>query len=80
MQKLQRSSPRLSVFVRCQTSFGCRPAQLMSSLSQKQRRLRAYPNATSSTIITLKPTAKKTVPMLECFPCDISGISSSTTT
>ena len=29
MQKSQRSSPRLSVFVRCQTSFGCRPAQLV---------------------------------------------------
>ena len=39
-----------------------------------------HPNATSSTIITLKPTAKNTVPMLVCCPCDISGISSSTTT
>ena len=39
-----------------------------------------YPSATSSTIITLKPTAKNTVPRLECRPCDISGISSSTTT
>ena len=39
-----------------------------------------YPSATSSTIITLKPTAKNTVPTLECYPCDISGISSSTTT
>ena len=39
-----------------------------------------HPSATSSTIITLKPTAKNTVPMLECCPCDISGISSSTTT
>ena len=39
-----------------------------------------YPSATSSTIITLKPTAKNTVPTLECCPCDISGISSSTTT
>lgn len=26
------------------------------------------------------PMAKRTVPMLECFPSDISGISSSTTT
>ena len=42
--------------------------------------LHAYPSATSSVIITLKPTAKNTVPRLECFPCDISGISSSTTT
>ena len=24
--------------------------------------------------MTLKPTAKKIVPMSECFPCDISGI------
>ncbi len=40
----------------------------------------AYPSATSSTIITLNPTAKNIVPMLECSPCDISGISSSTTT
>lgn len=39
-----------------------------------------HPSATSSTIIRLKPTAKNTVPMLECAPCDISGISSSTTT
>ena len=28
----------------------------------------------------LKPTAKNTVPTSECFPSDISGISSSTTT
>ena len=52
----------------------------ISSLSQKQRHLRAYPSATSSVIMTLKPAAKKIVPMLECSPCDISGISSSTTT
>ena len=52
----------------------------ISSLLQKQRHLRAYPSATSSVIMTLKPAAKKIVPMLECFPCDISGISSSTTT
>ena len=39
-----------------------------------------YPSATSSTIITLKPTAKNIVPTFECCPCDISGISSSTTT
>ena len=38
------------------------------------------PSATSRTIIRLNPAAKKTVPMLECRPCDISGISSSTTT
>ena len=53
-----------------------------SRCSRRQRLLhpRAYPSATSSVIITLKPTAKKTVPRLECFPWDISGISSSTTT
>jgi len=39
-----------------------------------------YPSATSRTIISVKPTAKKMVPMLECSPSDISGISSSTTT
>ena len=33
-----------------------------------------YPSATSSVIITLKPAAKKIVPMLECRPCDISGV------
>ena len=30
--------------------------------------------------MAVKPTAKNTVPILECVPCDISGISSSTTT
>ena len=39
-----------------------------------------HPRATSSSIITLKPRVKNTVPMLECLPWDISGISSSTTT
>ena len=39
-----------------------------------------YPNATSNTIITEKPTAKNMVPISECSPSDISGISSSTTT
>lgn len=39
-----------------------------------------YPNTTSSTIIKLNPNAKNKVPMFECFPADISGISSSTTT
>lgn len=43
-------------------------------------KIESYPSATSSVIMALKPTAKKIVPMLECFPCDISGISSSTTT
>lgn len=38
------------------------------------------PSAMSRIIITLKPTAKKIVPMFECLPSDISGISSSTTT
>ena len=38
-----------------------------------------YPSATSSTIITLKPTAKKK-PCRRYRPCDISGISASTTT
>ena len=54
-----------------------------SRCSRRRQRLlhpRVYPSATSSVIITLKPTAKKTVPRLECFPWDISGISSSTTT
>ena len=39
-----------------------------------------YPSATSSIIIREKPRAKKMVPILECSPSDISGISSSTTT
>ena len=39
-----------------------------------------YPKATSNTIIKVKPTAKKIVPMWECSPSDISGTSSSTTT
>ena len=39
-----------------------------------------HPSATSSIIISVKPNAKKMVPMLECSPSDISGISSSTTT
>jgi|GEM_PF-5046578 len=39
-----------------------------------------YPNTTSSTIIRANPTAKPTVPKLECDPFDVSGISSSTTT
>ncbi len=58
-------------------------AGLVESRCNRRQRLlhpRAYPSATSSVIITLKPTAKKTVPRLECFPWDISGISSSTTT
>ncbi len=43
-------------------------------------RASGYPSTTSSTIITEKPAANMTVPRLECAPCDISGISSSTTT
>ena len=40
----------------------------------------AHPSATSRIIISVKPAAKATVPRFECFPSDISGISSSTTT
>lgn len=39
-----------------------------------------YPSATSSIIISTKPSAKTIVPILECGFSDISGISSSTTT
>lgn len=39
-----------------------------------------YPSATSRIIISENPTAKKTVPILEYSPADISGMSSSTTT
>ncbi len=39
-----------------------------------------YHSATSSAIMMLKPTAKASVPRLECLPWDISEISSSTTT
>ena len=38
------------------------------------------PNATSRIIIREKPTAKERTPTFEWLPCDISGISSSTTT
>jgi hypothetical protein len=37
-----------------QISFGCNPAWLMSSLSQKQRHLRAYPSATSATPVCIR--------------------------
>ena len=53
------------------------------SQPQSRKALRFFvcqPNDTSKTIITLKPAAKNRVPTLECFPWDISGISSSTTT
>ena len=40
----------------------------------------SYPSATSRDIITMNPTAKVMTPTSECSPCDISGISSSTTT
>ena len=43
-------------------------------------RLSYYPKATSRIIISTKPKLNATVPQLECFPSDISGISSSTTT
>ncbi len=39
-----------------------------------------YPITTSSTIMSAKPRAKPTVAMLECSPCEASGISSSTMT
>ena len=39
-----------------------------------------HPSATSSTIINANPTANAAVPMCECSPSLISGISSSTTT
>ena len=38
------------------------------------------PSATSSTIMSAKPSAAPMVPMLECAPACASGISSSTTT
>ena len=39
-----------------------------------------YPSATSRIIIITKPIAKAIVPVSECLPCCVSGISSSTTT
>ena len=39
-----------------------------------------YPNATSSVSISVNPKENNIVPILLCFPADISGISSSTTT
>lgn len=56
---------------------------LRKSIEYSQLKQGAYlyhPNATSSTIISENPTAKKIVPILECSPADISGMSSSTTT
>lgn len=41
---------------------------------------KAYPNATSRIIMREKPRANMRVPALECWPDDISGMSSSTTT
>ncbi len=39
-----------------------------------------HESATSSAIMSVKPTAKNMTPVSECLPTDISGISSSTTT
>ena len=51
-----------------------------SAMAVVMVRRSVYPSATSSAIMMLKPTAKASVPRLECLPWDISGISSSTTT
>ena len=59
------------------------PIQLtivLSAYSVHSALLSVYPSATSSIIIRENPMAKKRVPMLECSPADISGMSSSTTT
>ena len=42
--------------------------------------VRVYPSAISRIIIIIKPIAKAIVPISECLPCWVSGISSSTTT
>ena len=39
-----------------------------------------YPRVTSKNNIRLNPSIKNIVAAFECLPCDISGISSSTTT
>jgi len=81
IQKLRSKCKRLRKFVifflvRMQ-NFITFPSQLSTKDTSKRRR---QPSATSNTIINVKPTAKNTVPKLECLPCDISGMSSSTTT
>ena len=42
--------------------------------------MKAYPKITSNTIMIQKPNKKDSVGIFECFPCAISGISSSITT
>lgn len=42
--------------------------------------MKAYPKITSNTIMIQKPNKKEMVGRLECFPCAISGTSSSITT
>ena len=42
--------------------------------------MKAYPKITSNTIMIQKPNKKESVGIFECFPCAISGTSSSITT
>ena len=63
-----------------------RPAAMKSKLWNHSFLIHAhmknnnYPRTTSSVIIIENPTANAIVPMFECLPSDISGISSSITT
>ena len=41
--------------------------------------MKAYPKITSNTIMIQKPNKKESVGIFECFPCAISGTSSSIT-
>ena len=64
------------VFPTCEHPFpGKRADHPVGSFS-----VRIYPSATSSIIMSVKPTANESTPMFECSPSLISGISSSTTT
>lgn len=42
--------------------------------------MKAYPKTTSNIIMIQNPNKKESVGRFECFPCAISGTSSSTTT
>ena len=42
--------------------------------------MKAYPKITSNTIMIQNPNKKESFGRFECFPCAISGTSSSTTT
>ena len=52
----------------------------LGRLSPRRLLTGAYPNTTSSASMMVNPAAKDSVPRLEWFPAEASGINSSTTT